>query len=223
MFIGGINLGNIFYLPLYFQFARGDTPIQAAVRLLPYIFMIVFFSPANGFLMGLFGYYKPSYMIGAALMVVGTSLMLTITSETPPAAVYGFSILTGIGIGLNTQSGFAVGQALVDPASVADMVSFMSVAQAFGGIFFPGIAGTLYNNLVGNNVREFLPASVGAAGLSSSLLYGGASSPAFTSLASSVRMAVVQAVIDALKGPWGLFAAASAICFVLSCFLGVSL
>ncbi|EON68659.1 hypothetical protein W97_07917 [Coniosporium apollinis CBS 100218] len=55
-FLSGILLGSAYFIPLLFQFAFGDTALEAAVRLLPYIAMTVLFSLLNGTLMTKFGY-----------------------------------------------------------------------------------------------------------------------------------------------------------------------
>ncbi len=65
----------IFYIPVYFQFTRDDSALEAAVRLLP---LIVFLSAtilANGFLMGKLGYYFPWYFFGSALALAGNVLL----------------------------------------------------------------------------------------------------------------------------------------------------
>ncbi|KAK8097414.1 hypothetical protein PG984_016553 [Apiospora sp. TS-2023a] len=49
----------IYYLPLYFQFARGEGPVQAAVRLLPFVFVIVTMAVLNGYIMSKLGYVMP--------------------------------------------------------------------------------------------------------------------------------------------------------------------
>lgn len=65
----------VYYIPLYFQFTRGDSPVQTAVRLLPYIIFLCATMLSSGFLMGRWGYHKPSYVIGASLALVGAVLM----------------------------------------------------------------------------------------------------------------------------------------------------
>jgi hypothetical protein len=65
----------VYYIPLYFQFTRGDSTVQTAVRLLPYIVFLCIFMPGSGFLIGRWGYYKPAYVVGASLALVGAVLM----------------------------------------------------------------------------------------------------------------------------------------------------
>jgi hypothetical protein len=49
----------IYYLPVYFQFSRGDDALGAAVRLLPLITILSTTIIANGYLMSKLGYYQP--------------------------------------------------------------------------------------------------------------------------------------------------------------------
>jgi len=71
----------IFYIPLYFQFSRGDDALDAAVRLLPLIVVLSATILANGFLMGKLGYYFPWYFFGSILMLVGNVLFCTFPSR----------------------------------------------------------------------------------------------------------------------------------------------
>lgn len=73
--VAGSMMMSIYYTPLVFQFTRGDSPLMAGVRILPLICMIVFGCLINGFAMPRFGYYKPWYIVGNALLVAGAALM----------------------------------------------------------------------------------------------------------------------------------------------------
>ena len=62
----------IYYIPVYFQFTRGDDALDSAVRLLPLIFLLSSTILANGFLMSKFGYYQPWYVGGSVLAIVAS-------------------------------------------------------------------------------------------------------------------------------------------------------
>jgi hypothetical protein len=64
----------IYYIPIYFQFTRGDTALDSAVRLLPLIIILVVFILSNGFLMSKLGFYWPWYLVGAALALIANVL-----------------------------------------------------------------------------------------------------------------------------------------------------
>lgn len=53
----------------------GDSPLTAAVRLLPFIFVCVFCGFANGALMGKLGYYMPWYFAGGLFTTIGGAVM----------------------------------------------------------------------------------------------------------------------------------------------------
>lgn len=65
----------IYYIPVYFQFSRGDDALKAAVRLLPLIIVLSATIMANGYLMSKLGYYQPWYLVGAALALAGNVLL----------------------------------------------------------------------------------------------------------------------------------------------------
>lgn len=65
----------IYYIPVYFQFSRGDNALEAAVRLLPLIILLSAAIMANGYFMSKLGYYQPWYLIGGALVLAGDVLL----------------------------------------------------------------------------------------------------------------------------------------------------
>jgi hypothetical protein len=80
LFIAGASGGaaiyiTIYYIPIFFQFTHGDTAIMAAVRLLPFVFILSALVLANGALMARWGYYTPWYIGGSILTLIGSVLM----------------------------------------------------------------------------------------------------------------------------------------------------
>ena len=74
----------IYYIPIYFQFTRGDSALQAAVRLLPFIFVLSACILAQGAFMSRTGYYKPWYVCGTILGIIGGVLMCKSIPYHPP-------------------------------------------------------------------------------------------------------------------------------------------
>ncbi|RYP73051.1 hypothetical protein DL770_007852 [Monosporascus sp. CRB-9-2] len=61
----------IYYIPFIFQFTRGDGPLDAGVRLMPLVCMMVLFTILNGWAMPKYGYYMPWWLFGNAMNLVG--------------------------------------------------------------------------------------------------------------------------------------------------------
>ena len=61
----------IYYIPLYFQFTRGDTAIDSAIRLLPLIFFLSATILASGRFMSRLSYFQPWYILGSVFALIG--------------------------------------------------------------------------------------------------------------------------------------------------------
>lgn len=209
----------IYYIPLFFQFARGESPVEAAVRLLPFVFMIVAFSILNGVFMSRIGYYMPWFLGGGILSVIGGALMITVDTDTSTSKLYGYSVVLGIGGGCLLMSAFGCLSAVVEPKDVFNAIGVMSVAQALGIVFFVAVAGLIFQNLGVNYIRPHLP--VGYSGDPEEIL-AGSSSAEFLNFSETVREEIVRAIIQAMGKLYTLTIAASGITTLLSPLLGVS-
>jgi MFS family permease len=63
----------IYFVPIYFQFVKGDDGLDSAVRLLPIVITFVFSIFLNGALMPLVGYYMPVRFIILLLWKTSTN------------------------------------------------------------------------------------------------------------------------------------------------------
>ncbi|KAK4240607.1 major facilitator superfamily-domain-containing protein [Achaetomium macrosporum] len=213
----GTMMTSVYYTPLLFQFTRGDGALQAGVRLLPLMSMIVAFSIINGYLMPKLGYYMPWYVFGNAVILAGSALMFTIDESTSDSKIYGYTALIGMGVGSYLTAGIAVVQALVQPNEVSDAVGFMTAAQNMGLITYLGVAGALYIIIGTDNLGKILPHLPYQDLLQ---LTTGIHSAVFEELSPDLKSAVVHQVTVAIRNTFGLIMAGSAMTFVLSLFLG---
>jgi hypothetical protein len=46
-------------IPIFFQFTYNDTALEAGVRLLPFIMLMIFAVIGNGAILSAYGYYMP--------------------------------------------------------------------------------------------------------------------------------------------------------------------
>lgn len=218
--VTGVMMGTAYYIPLYFQFAREDSALRAAVRLLPFIAMAVCFCVVSGALMPKFGYYMPWYTWGSALVLVGSALMYTVDATTSPSRVYGYTVLLGIGAGSYLQAGYAIVQMLVTPEEVGNAVGFMSVSQDLGIVIILALAGTIYQNLA---LKRVTPLLAGLPASDVSQVIAGTSNAVFKSLDPSLRGKVVDEITKSMSAVWAMLTGVGALCFILSLFLRVGL
>lgn len=79
----GSMMTALYYIPLLFQFSRGDTPLEAGIRLLPFMCSLIAAEVINGWLMPKFGYYMPWYVCGNVLILAGGAAMSKSAQQNP--------------------------------------------------------------------------------------------------------------------------------------------
>jgi MFS family permease len=98
-----------FYIPIYFQFTQNDDSLMAAVRLLPYLLVLIAVNLVTGWLLPRVNYYMPVCLVSGILITLASALFYAyLTPSTPAGHIYGFSILMGVGSGITMQLGYAV-------------------------------------------------------------------------------------------------------------------
>lgn len=149
----------LYQIPLTFQFIRGNTALMSAVRLLPFVFHLVFSCMLSGALQPKFGYYMPWYIMGGAFMLIGSILMYTVDPETSTARIYGYIIILGFGVGCIQQSGYAIAQAAHSPERTFVPISFINFAQITSIVCALSISNAIFLNLCQNGILNILPST----------------------------------------------------------------
>lgn len=146
----------IYYIPTYFQFTRGDEPLESAVRLLPLIVFISLLILVNGGTLSKGGYYMPWFLVGSILNLVAGVLFSRIDATTSTGAIYGYEVLLGIGSGCGMQAAFAVIQTITGPELVTSGLSFIMIAQLLSVSLALSISGAVFVNRALSGLEELL-------------------------------------------------------------------
>ena len=212
---GGVTL---YYIPLYFAFTRGDTALQAAVRLLPYICVFIFFIMFAGATLPMTGRALPYYTVGGILIVTGGALMFTIRVDTSAAKIYGYEVLLAAGAGLAFQNGYAVVSARVGPQDKSNGIGFVNVSQIGTTALALAIASSLYQNLGFHFLKNALSEFDFSDGFLRAAL-GGAGSAALASAPGNAIGLAVASVAYTISRVFGMVVAAGALLLVSSFFM----
>ncbi|KAA8650146.1 uncharacterized protein ATNIH1004_002827 [Aspergillus tanneri] len=195
--VGMVTYPTVYYIPIYFQFTRGDDAIRSAVRLLPFIFILIVAIQSSGALMSRFGYYKPWYLLGSTLALVPAILIATIIQvHTRPAILYGLEIVIGLGAGLYTQAAFAVIQAVTAPFEATYGLTLMLLAQLIGMTLGLSITGAIFVNVTQNGLFKLLP---NLPREQVSQVVSGTSSALLNKLPDAVREQALDAIVHAWR------------------------
>ncbi|EER28765.1 Major Facilitator Superfamily protein [Coccidioides posadasii C735 delta SOWgp] len=195
----------------------GDGPLDAGIRLLPFIVSMVVLSLLNGALMPRLSYIGPWHILGSALAIIGSALMYTVNENSSNASIYGYTVLVGAGGGCYIVAGFAIVQSLVPPHDIANAIGALTIFQDLGMVMFLAVSGALFQNFALQNVGSVLP------DLSPDKikdLVAGTSSSTFKGLSEEAKSLVIPQIAVAMRSVWLLFLVGAALSFLLSLSLG---
>ncbi|KAF2686333.1 MFS general substrate transporter [Lentithecium fluviatile CBS 122367] len=190
----------LYYIPLFFQFARGESAVTAAVRLLPFVIVNIVTVLANGVLLPKFGCYMLWYLASGLLNTIGGALFFaTLTPRTSAGAIYGYSIFLALGTGLAQQAAYSVA-AVKAPHHVSDAMGFINLAQVGSVVIILTFASLIFQNVGYHNVKDAL-AGLEVSGEEIRAALGGAKGGVFDAagLNEGVRVKVDEGIVDALR------------------------
>ncbi|KAK7613426.1 major facilitator superfamily domain-containing protein [Phyllosticta paracitricarpa] len=118
-FHGFVFISATYYLPLYFQAVRGESPIMSGVYILAFAVSLSIVSAGTGIFIKKTGLYQPCIWFGLTVMTLGYGLFIMIGANTSWAKIIIFQIVAGIGVGPNFQSPLIALQAHVNPRDIA--------------------------------------------------------------------------------------------------------
>ncbi|KAI3558108.1 hypothetical protein CABS01_02667 [Colletotrichum abscissum] len=137
----------VYFVPIFFQFTRGDSAIDAAGGMLSH-------------LSGKFGLYMPWFTVGGINSVVASTLMYVVKTDTSTAWIYGCSAMLGAGVGTFTQAGFTIAQASVPAPKAAVASSLIALAQTSGINIALAISNAVLPNRAEKRLTAVLPDTV---------------------------------------------------------------
>ncbi|KAL0935995.1 MFS drug efflux [Colletotrichum truncatum] len=208
----------VYFIPIFFQFTRGDSAIDAAVRLLPFIIVTVFVTLLQGGILshpsGKFGLYFPWFTVGGAIVVAAASLMYVVETDTSTAWVYGASAMLGAGVGTFTQAGFSISQASVPEDKAAVASSLIALAQTSGINIALAVSNAVFLNRAEQRLTDILPDTVSEEQIR--LAIAGVGVEFVRTLPQEMQQRILNAIVEALNLPYILVIVAGAVVLVSS-------
>lgn len=189
----------MYFTPVYFQFVHGDGPVQAAVRLLPYIALTVATNILSGYLLPLFPYYVVFYIAGGIMTVLGSGLLVHyLDPSTPEAIIYGILIILGIATGLTFSLGFAIATIGANARDVGHAIILQDIAQLGSSTISLVLAGQIFESNAVSNLNRVL-AGKGYSASEIKDAVSGAQSTLLEELTGSLRGAAIGAITEAMQ------------------------
>jgi Na+/melibiose symporter-like transporter len=130
--LGAVLLGGMILMPLYFQDVRGESPLLTGVLLIPQGVGVAAAMWVAGRLTDRIG-AGVTTLIGGAINLAGTVPFVMLGARTSLAAIAGFMLVRGMGIGLSAMPAMTAAFRALGPAQINDAAPQLNVLQRIGG------------------------------------------------------------------------------------------
>ena len=142
---GSTFIGGEYYLPLYFQAVKQQSPVRSGLLVIP----VMVTTSLVGIIAGIVqhrtsGYYREIIVLGTLLLCLGSGVFILMGADTSLGEAIGLQILFGAGSGLLFNPPFIAIQNQVEQdhiATATSMFSFLrnvaiSISVILGGVVF---------------------------------------------------------------------------------------
>ncbi|KAF2840985.1 MFS general substrate transporter [Patellaria atrata CBS 101060] len=200
----------LYYVPLLFQFTRGEDTLQTPIYLLPLLIPFVFTLLVTSAILPLAKLYPPFYLAGGILISIGGTIFLRITPSTSRGSIYGAESVMAIGAGLTFQSAYTIAAAKTRSDKAATAVSLISIAQVGSATIALTVAGTIFQNLGYHNLAcAFVGRRFEVEELRGML--AGRMSPVLRGASEEIMVLALEAIVDTIAKGFALVVAAGGV------------
>lgn len=208
---------SIYYIPLYFLFVYGESGVQAAVRLLPFVCFYVGGTLFCGAVMSRTGYHIVWFLFSGLCLTAGAACMYTVTETTHISNIYGYTVLLGLGM-MTTQAGYAVGNSIVRPSRAAELIQFLNISQGSSLLLGLAIASAVFQTQAFGGLQGVL-GPLGFSDQEIQTAMAGARSDVLQHVSADVRAQCLSIIVKSISTCWVLVIVAGAVYTLCSLFL----
>lgn len=162
--VGVAQFGASVFLSQYFQVARGHTPTEAGLLMLPLIVGNLFGATGAGQYITRTGRWKGVMLLGGVLLPAGLMLMGTVNHTSPLWHLSAFMVVMGLGTGALMQNLVLVVQNTVDVTDVGAASGVVTFFRSLGGTIGVAALGAVLAGGVRDKLASALGSSAQASG-----------------------------------------------------------
>jgi hypothetical protein len=209
-FASGVFFTLLYYLPIYFQTARGASAQQSGIDNIPFVLAAGLFSLVSGGIISKTGHYGPIMAVGSALSTVGAGLIYTLEIDSSSGKWIGYQVLLGVGLGLIFQIPSMVGQSISKPSDIAAVSAIVLFFQILGGSIWVSAAQAGFVNRLVGAVGRYAP------GVDPAVVVVTGATDIRRVFPPEQVAGVINAYMDGLKTPFTVIVACACAMFVLA-------
>jgi hypothetical protein len=144
----------LFYIPLYFESARGYSPVMSGAALLPYTLTTGIAVITTGLLISRTDRYRLYVRIGWIVTSLGTGLLLVLARDTSAPASALIGVVGGLGLGIVWSAGSFAAQASASQADLPFAAAMFTFLRAVGQAVGVSLGGVIFQNVFKRRIGE---------------------------------------------------------------------
>jgi EmrB/QacA subfamily drug resistance transporter len=207
-FLVGIAMfGSITFIPMYLQLAKGVSPTDSAMQLIPMMIGMIGASMLSGFAMTRSGKYRFLPRLSTFVLTIGLLLLAFMQLDTPSWQIALFMFLVGVGIGPVNSVSVTATQNAVPRNLVGVATAGTTLFRQIGGSIGISVFGAIFSAGLAARLDSLLPDGQSGHGVSPAMV---------ASLPEDLRGPVLEAFASSLHPIFFAAAAASFLAFALT-------
>lgn len=136
----------LYYMPLYYEAVKGETPIIAGISLFPATFTVAPAAMVTGIVISKTGRYRWAIWSGWVLTTMGTGILYLLDVNTTTVQWVFLNLVSGLGMGVLFPSmAFSIQAATINK-DLAFAVALFSFFRAFGQAIGVAVGGVIFQN-----------------------------------------------------------------------------
>ncbi|PIA92979.1 putative MFS-type transporter [Cercospora beticola] len=212
---GFVFISSSYYLPLYFQAVRGQSPIMSGVLILPTAVALAITSVATGAFIAKTGRFLPPIYFGFFFMTLGFGLFINFDAHSSWAKLVVFQLIAGLGIGPIFQSPIIALQAHINPRDIGTATATLGFVRQLATSVSVVIGEVVYQNQMEKKSAQ-ISAALGPEAAGQITGGGaGASTQFIQRLPEDQREVVRVAFADSLQPMWIMYTCFAALGFAV--------
>ena len=216
LYTGFISVGfntHAYFLPFYFQSAKGVSAEVSGLRLIPYLASLMVIALVSGALLMMVGICLPFMWFGSVVFTIASGLLTTLEVSSSTATWAGYEFLAGTGFGSTLQIAVVAIQAALPAQDQPVGSALFLFSNYMGGALGISIAENIFTSVL----REQLV--IAAPGLDTARIISAGATAIPTTVPSALLPAVLEAYNIAISRAFLLPTMTAAIGFL--CTFGI--
>ncbi|KAJ2547014.1 hypothetical protein EV175_005385 [Coemansia sp. RSA 1933] len=153
VFFGFSINGIVIFIPQWALIVKNASILTAGAYLTPICIGMIITSVACGFLVSKFGRCREIIIVGAALLLLGNSLLLLLGSDGSLGMIIGFVFLGGLGLGACIQTISLLGQASVEGRDMATATTAFVFFRSLGLVLSVSVLTNVIQNISRQKIK----------------------------------------------------------------------